>query len=186
MDLLYKNFPYFMQTYFNFDILIFGKLVGICILVCIGTILLHNKGCKKEKKYMICDIVVSLLLAIYSACVIGITLMNQNRMNIRQIILNPLVEFQGLFGDLGVHYLRGMISNMIMFFPLGIFVIYFFKKHTFLWSILVGLVCSVLIEVLQYALQRGVSETSDVICNVLGAMIGTFLGKGLVILMRKL
>lgn len=186
MDLLFKNFPYFMQTYFNFDILLFGKLVGICLLVCMCIILLHNKGHKKTKKYMICDMGVSLLLAIYFACVIGITLMNQNRINTRQIILNPWVEFQGLFGKLRVHCLRGMISNMIMFFPLGIFVIYFFKKHTFLWSILMGMICSVLIEVLQYVFQRGVSETSDVIFNVLGAVFGSLLGKMLISLMRRL
>ena len=47
------------------------------------------------------------------------------------------------------------------------------RKSKIRWvSILIPFVCSVVIEVLQYVLQLGVSDVTDIISNTFGAFLG--------------
>lgn len=82
-----------------------------------------------------------------------------------------LIPFRGLLDN---GYLSGTESllNVIMFVPLG-FLFGMAGEGIRWWKVLI--ICfsiSVSVEVLQYIMQRGFSETDDVIRNAAGCMIG--------------
>lgn len=106
---------------------------------------------------------------------IGITLLNTNRGVIAPPHLNPVDNIQDMFGEMGVHQVRGCLSNVILFIPLGVFSSMYFINHKFRYSFILAAIVSIAIEVLQFVFQRGCAETMDVICNVLGAIIGSLI-----------
>ena len=68
---------------------------------------------------------------------------------------------------------RDILLNVILFFPFGFLIQMWFQKNRFNWcSVLIPLACSLLIEVLQYAYQLGVSDVTDLISNTIGAACG--------------
>ena len=165
MDLLLKNPQYFFETYFSFSPI--GFLIVLAVSVLVLSILCRNRFNNRLGKWIY--IVVS---SIYLAILIGITILNNNRIDAQSVNLNPLNNLRELFGEIGVHQLRGCISNLIFFIPFGIFVSIYFKNKRLIWSLLLSFCASVIIEALQFVLHRGCAETMDVICNTLGAVIG--------------
>lgn len=170
MDLLFKNFPYFVEVYFNFSFFDYLLVFIPLVVVFIGIHSLH-RGRLKNKR----DLLMLLLFAAYFTTVICITLLNRSRKDVRQLLLNPINDIIALSGELGVHHLRGIVSNIIMFVPFGIFVSTSSEKQKIFVSCFRGLVCSIAIEAAQYVFQRGVTESIDVICNVMGTLIGVIL-----------
>lgn len=72
-------------------------------------------------------------------------------------------------------FLREMLMNIFLYFPLGLVlanVLHSYKK-----AVTIALLLSVLIEFWQYLAGTGVAQLTDVICNVLGVVLGgvTFL-----------
>ena len=68
------------------------------------------------------------------------------------------------------------LMNVFLFFPLGLTFPHVLPekwKHQVGASILFALLLSVVIEYCQYYFSLGRVETDDVICNTLGAAIGT-------------
>ena len=66
-----------------------------------------------------------------------------------------------------IYYFAG---NLIVFMPLG----YLLEKKGISWqrTILVGFLCSLLIETGQFVLGSGVAETDDILLNTIGAVLG--------------
>ncbi len=64
------------------------------------------------------------------------------------------------------------VFNIIMFLPLGILLMTFFKKHAFLKTISIGLISTVTIELVQGLSKLGTCELIDIISNFIGAVIG--------------
>lgn len=180
MDLLFRNFPYFVEVYFNFSFSEYILVFLLLIMVFVGIHFLH----RGHRKNTISNLF-TVVFAAYLSTVICITLLNQNRGDCRQILLNPLIELRGLSGELGVHYLRGMASNVILFIPLGILVSLSTEKRKIFYSCFWGFACSIAIETAQYVFQKGVTESIDVICNVLGAHMGASLVSMITILRKR-
>ena len=68
---------------------------------------------------------------------------------------------------------RDILLNVLLFFPFGFLIQMRLRKSKIRWvSILIPFVCSVVIEVLQYVLQLGVSDVTDIISNTFGAFLG--------------
>lgn len=71
---------------------------------------------------------------------------------------------------------RSMLMNVFFFIPLGLALPFVFNGSTtkrILLTIASGFALSVTVEVLQGTLSLGLAETDDVICNTLGAAIGS-------------
>ncbi len=71
---------------------------------------------------------------------------------------------------------RSMLMNVFLFMPLGLALPFVFKGSTvkrILLTIAIGFTLSVTVEVLQGILSLGMAETDDVICNTLGAAVGS-------------
>ncbi len=69
--------------------------------------------------------------------------------------------------------IRDVLLNVILFFPFGFLIQMGLQKNRLFWlSVLIPLTCSLLIEVLQYVYQLGVSDITDLISNIIGAACG--------------
>lgn len=85
-----------------------------------------------------------------------------------------------VYGSL-FRYIVGLVENIVLFIPLGLFLPFLWKRAK-LWKVtLIGLGCTLLIELIQPFLRRN-ADIEDVICNVLGAVTGYLL----FMLIRKL
>lgn len=92
----------------------------------------------------------------------------------RELVLEPFRSLK-LYFDTGYEeWIRVVVMNIAMFYPLGCVYACFNKsKKTKPWMFFVfAFLFSVVIEAVQYAFYLGVSETDDVINNTLGAVLG--------------
>lgn len=172
LDLLFKNPQYFFSTYFDFSIKTFCLLfIDIFLIILISTKLFS------KKKSVLLDILNVLILSLYLSLIICITLFNRNRIGLQFFILNPFYEIKEIFINNDVHFIRGTLSNVILYIPLGFILSLNFKKRKIIFSIVFCTALSVVIEILQYVLCVGCFETWDIICNVFGVVIAVFIFK---------
>ena len=166
MDLLFKYPAYFIETYFSFSPI--GFLIALVGFFVVLAVLCRKRFSKVGLRWLYI-----IAASLYLATLVGITLLSVSRADVRVLHWNPVDNIRELFDeDMGVHQLRGCLSNIILFVPLGVFSSVYFKKHKVVFSLLVGFVTATVVEVLQYALHRGCAETMDVICNTMGALLG--------------
>lgn len=71
-------------------------------------------------------------------------------------------------------FFLNVVGNTLMFIPYGFFVGYFLKNKSILTAIILGLIASTTIETTQLQIGR-VFDIDDIILNVFGVIIGTFL-----------
>lgn len=67
------------------------------------------------------------------------------------------------------------VLNIIIFIPLGILTTHFFKKHRIIKTILIALIFSFVIEFFQLITIIGAFMLNDLIANVIGSLIGSFI-----------
>ena len=95
---------------------------------------------------------------------------------IPEVILTPLATFIAARQQPELY--REMLMNVFLFFPLGLTLSNALPRKWHRWgrialTALVGCVLSVGIEYTQYRYALGMAETDDVICNTLGAFLGS-------------
>lgn len=161
MDLFIRNFPYFMETYFNVSwveaIICWIIIFGICI---------HFTSKLYDRKNILWN---TLLAAILTGIII-VSLLNQSRSRVRMVILNPYEAVNAVRNG-NIHMFRQMISNIILYIPFGIILTIILGRSKKV-VVYMGVLLSVCVEVLQYVLARGYSESMDIICNTLGDLLG--------------
>ncbi|WP_078554389.1 VanZ family protein [Bacillus alkalicellulosilyticus] len=159
-------------------------LICIPFVIFVGWFLYYRKikiGEEKKTAFLYSIINMFLLLSI-----LGILMVTMLPGSLSGIQLVPLVSsIDVLFNS--VHYtvpIRVLGFNVVLFIPFGVFMAIrmFSKSQVILLTTLIGMLLSIIIEVLQYALAIGrISNIDDVILNsfgtFLGAIIGYILGK---------
>lgn len=161
MDLLIKNFPYFMETYFNVPWWEVAICLMIIFLICLYFI---RKVCDER------SILWNFLFAMVLTIIIIVSLLNRSRNRTRIVILNPYDTLNAIWNG-EIHVIRQTFSNVILYIPFGIVLTIILEKQKKA-AVYMGILLSVCIEVLQYLFARGYSESMDVICNTLGNLIG--------------
>lgn len=68
-----------------------------------------------------------------------------------------------------------VLMNVLLFIPVGFFVKGTFSRWNWEWILVVGAIISIIIEILQFLLRRGVAELDDIIHNTLGCALGILL-----------
>ena len=96
-----------------------------------------------------------------------------------------LIPFLSYFNIAENSYLREVVMinllNILLFVPIGLLAGFGFRTITWKGVALFGFCFSVLIELLQFTLKRGLCEVDDVIHNVVGCMLGYGLYRGIVL-----
>lgn len=170
MDLLFKNPPYFFETYFSFSPIEF-------IITFIIVLAVHILLCRKRFSNIWARVVFIIISSLYFSVLIGMTLLGKLRDDEQLLSLDPIKNISDLFRSdlMRTHQLRAMKSNTLLFIPCGVLSAVYFKRKKILSSIVFGATVSVIIELVQFVLHRGCAETMDVICNTLGATIGALI-----------
>ena len=115
---------------------------------------------------------------LFCAAVIAIlyaTLLNRTPGNY-ELILTPFATFTAAQQQPELY--REMLMNVFLFFPLGLTLSNALPQKWHRWgriilTTLIGCILSAGIEYAQYRCALGLAETDDVICNTLGAFIGS-------------
>lgn len=166
MDLFFIDPKYFFKTYFDISIWLFLGLFAVIYIA----FLVFDISIKSKITYK--KIILKAIFSLYLSVVISITLFGENRQNLQGAILNPIYEFNDAFLNGDIHAKRGILSNILFFMPYGLLFPSCFRLKKAFVSFVSGSILSVVIEILQYEFSKGFFETSDIICNSIGVIIG--------------
>lgn len=85
----------------------------------------------------------------------------------------PILAFWEAWNNFTLQIWLNPLLNIAMFLPLGVLLPLAVKPfRRWYWMLTAGAGTSLVIEVLQYSLGRGQADVDDLICNILGAMLG--------------
>lgn len=155
---MFDKLPYHLGTY------IFTMIPDEVILETIGISILLAVVFWRYRYFI--------LLTGYSILIIFHTIVFRNTSDYALYILTPFHNFSNaLEGDIGLFW--GYALNIIMFVPIGILLPLHYKSIKIIYVTTVAVCLSASIELLQLILHRGFCEIDDLICNVLGALLGT-------------
>lgn len=122
--------------------------------------------------------VTRILLIIYLVTIVWVLLLKLgvhfSYMVERKINFIPFKEF---FSSNDQIDFPGLILNVIIFVPLGIYISISYNKWSLIKKFIPILVISLCIEILQYALKIGAFDLTDVVTNTSGGMLGLFIYK---------
>ena len=113
------------------------------------------------------------VFVIYIAFVLYITIFSREP-DKRVAILAPFWELRKLLSTKRkVHWFLQIFLNVMLFVPLGVLCPALCRLfRSFVVMTLTALLCSVVIETVQYLTARGLAEFDDVMHNTIGSMIG--------------
>lgn len=136
-----------------------------------------NKKDRQKFRKLICIIV----FIVYAVIVLHITLLSRTP-SVRRSMLTPFWEYRELICGVDKLYWFGqIIGNIVMLMPLGVFLCLMYRRLTAIHIGTICCACSVSIELIQYFTGRGLFEFDDIFHNTLGAVIGYFIMKILLI-----
>lgn len=102
---------------------------------------------------------------------------------------NPSVEYRAIltpnFRISSFSSLIDILENIVLFIPLGYFAVNWFKSNAVRKSVVLGLVMTLIIELLQFVFKLGYFEVNDIIFNTLGAVLGVLLVMFIKLFKRK-
>lgn len=158
-----------------------GLAAGAVILVML------NLKCRREGKcFPKGQAVAFLLLLCYLGGLAAITLMNRMDGMRTGVQLLPFLAFWEAWNNFTLQIWLNPLLNIAMFLPLGVLLPLAVKHfRRWFWMLTAGVGTSLVIELLQYVLGRGQADVDDLICNVLGAMLGYCFCMLFVSLVRK-
>ncbi len=171
--------------------------------------LLHSIYCMNKSSVLLALVVLSLLCAVYKflcqskkqnnyivaiafvVCVILAlcpSVFTRFGADTREVILEPFRSIKLYFSTGYEEWIRVIVMNIAMFYPLGCaYACFNEKKKRKPWMFfLFALLFSIGIEGVQYAFSLGVSEIDDVISNTAGAIFGYLITKIFYVVFNKL
>lgn len=86
-----------------------------------------------------------------------------------------VIPFYNMIKD-GIYFDLDYFLNVLIYIPLGIFLSFIAHKKTFL-NLAVILISSAIFEAVQYVTGFGGCDSSDIVCNFLGGLLGIMLYK---------
>ncbi|MBO5082683.1 MAG: VanZ family protein [Lachnospiraceae bacterium] len=144
-----------------------GGLFGV------GYFIIYKKIMKGQKKLSLPKFLLYAMFICYIFMVFGVTLLSRFAYQTELFRLMPLYSYIEAWHQYKDASWRNIILNIFMLVPFGLLLPYIhkiFKK--FGPTALAGFTFTLLIEVVQLVLRRGIFEADDLINNTLGTLIG--------------
>ena len=114
--------------------------------------------------------IIYLLMPVYALLLI-IVLFNRSRLNEKIISdIDYIIKWKNLIFTNRIVFIN-LIGNILLFIPLGA-ILSSFNKIGLIKKILLAIVTIIVLETLQYILRLGVFDIIDIICNMIGVVIG--------------
>ena len=141
--------------------------IALILVFCMGTVFfLLRQGWKKGVTQS-----AGLLLLEYLLLLLLLSVFIRSAQAERTYMLTPFWSYPAIReGQPGI--LMQVIMNVAAFVPVGFLFGCFYGRSKWWMVLLIGGGFSLLIEILQFAFKRGMSEFDDVFHNVLGCLIG--------------
>ena len=145
-----------------------GLAAGAAILF-----ILSRKYRRNGERFPKGQAVAVLLLPCYLCGLAAITFMNRMDGMQMGVQLHPFLAFWEAWNNFTLQIWLNPLLNIAMFLPLGVLLPLSVKPfRRWYWMLTAGAGTSLAIEILQYILGRGQADVDDLICNILGAMLG--------------
>ncbi|EOP49215.1 hypothetical protein IKQ_05253 [Bacillus cereus VDM053] len=135
----------------------------------------YKKICKGEKKLTVQQVILFILIIGYYSFALSATSFGRSddMAFARTIDFDVLSVYKKAWNTFSLSSFFHIFINIGMLFPLGILFPLFskvFQKTK--WMLIISIVASLLIEILEFTLQRGSMELADLLHNTLGMMLG--------------
>lgn len=152
-------------------VFILGRLI---LAVIFWLLLFFVTSSKKQRKLLISGKLIFSIYIVYILFLISITLLKGTVISktYNFIPFRFIFEFSEVNKSISI---LNIVSNLLMFLPLGI-ILYFSNKKV-LNSLFIVIYTSLGIEVLQFLFKKGIFDIDDIILNTLGGLLGIFLFK---------
>ncbi|PFE16852.1 VanZ family protein [Bacillus cereus] len=147
----------------------------LLLLFVFSYFVVYKKICKREKKLTVQQIILFVLITGYYSLALSATSFGRSddMALARTIDFDVLSVYKKAWNIFSFSSFFHIIVNIGMLFPLGILLPLFskvFQKTK--WMLIISIIASLLIEILEFTLQRGSMELADLLHNTLGMMLG--------------
>lgn len=158
------------------------EILVFCIVIVLSVTRILKKKMKSKQfnKYAL------LVLTLYVSAVFYMTVFSREKDEILVYNFEIFWSYKLALRDVG--YLEEIVLNILLFVPLGIIGASLIKNEKkYLYGIVLGIggLISACIEILQYKLQCGLSETDDIISNTLGIILGIVIWRVVLVKYKK-
>ena len=143
---------------------------GVLILVIVAG--LYNCRVVDKKKFVFWALLVEYLLLVVCAAVVF-----RPTLPVHHLHLTPFWVYTDFASKHHNEAVRDIVANLLLFLPLGALLVGINPSIKWYKVLLIGLACSLTIEVLQYIFMRGVTQTDDVIHNAVSCLVGWLVAK---------
>ncbi len=157
------------------EYLLLGMAAAIfaAVLFLLGYFIVYRKLCGGTRKIKPGRLFLYGVFICYLMVVFGATMLSRGAYWESRMQWRLFYSYREAWNHFSAREWRNIILNILLFVPFGFLLPFLFSKFRVFWkTYLAGLGLTVLIEVGQLVLKRGIFETDDIFNNFLGAMIG--------------
>lgn len=137
-------------------------LLAIVIVIGLLSIRVINK-----RKFMLWALLVEYLFLVVCATVVC-----RQPLPKPHLQLSPLWVYTDFLHTHQKEAVKDIVVNLLLFLPIGALLDGLYPSLKWYQALLIGLACSLTIEVAQYAFMRGIAQTDDVIHNAGSCLVG--------------
>jgi glycopeptide antibiotics resistance protein len=113
-----------------------------------------------------------IIFVIYIFVVLKLTIFRETTLSEREVNLTLFQDLINVYKTRTTwQFIRLFVGNIVWFVPWGFLIPMIYKNNKFFVS-LSGFAFSLAIEILQFALKKGLFEIDDLILNTIGAILG--------------
>lgn len=142
------------------------------VMFAIGYTIIYKKIMKGTKTISKSKFVLYGISIAYIIVVIGATFLSRGN-GYGTINLHLFSSYRQAYNQMQISLFRNIILNILLFVPLGFLLPFYSKKLQKSYiTILVGVVTTLIIEIIQYITNMGIFEIDDVFNNTIGTIIG--------------
>lgn len=149
-----------------------AALVGCGVILAVAYVV-FRKTTGGTRRFPWGKTVVGLLLVGYLAIVVTVTLFREEPGMYAETNFHLFRAWREAWNQFALKPWLNVLLNIALFVPLGVLPVLLSRRFAkWYWTMAVGVGCSVVIELLQYVLHRGMLDVDDLFANVLGCAIG--------------
>ena len=142
-----------------------GLLVVLAVLVVFLILHLLGKICFRQG-------LSAVVLTIYLTFVLGSTVFTRDPGQFMTPNFHLLISYRVMMASQSYLAAKGIVLNMLLLMPIGLLLPVILQKRFFLWPVLAGFGCSLMIELMQYYFRCGMFDVDDLLNNTLGVWLG--------------
>lgn len=153
------------------DAYLYGSLAIMAVVILIG---LKSKGVENKVRWILWTLFLEYLAVVISSTIIFRT---EVKCSFPQLELTPFWTYFAVAENHPEISIWDIILNVVLFVPFGLMAKLLYSHEPIRRILVAALALSLVIEVSQYVLKRGVTQFDDAMHNIIGAVIGWLLAK---------